>query len=1029
MSKQFFIFCLLSVWSQSGILWSQVAVDFASEIRPLLSANCFQCHGPDSNKREAKLRLDLADDSFLAALGELGNSEILRRISSHDEDVRMPPPDSRLNPLSKRQIKLITDWISQGGTVSDHWAYRPVNRKVVPLSMIPPALQLWPINQIDRFVLKGLLDAGLSPSPRADRSTLLRRVSLDLTGLPPGFEDQNKTGFSFLDYSRHVENLLAQPSYGERMAIEWLDLVRYADSSGIHSDNPISMSPFRDYVIEAFNDDLPFDRFTREQIAGDLLPGATQMQKIASAYNRLNMMTTEGGAQDKEYLARYAADRVRTTSMTWLGSTIGCAECHDHKYDPFTSRDFYQFAAFFSDITEKGYYPGAEQTGDWGPRLDVPSRQQIRAEQAIQAAIAEVDQQIAIAKKSLVGVQAEWEKGLQSQGVWKVLDLESVSSTAGLVFKQQDDGSFLVQGSRPSTDVYSLKLKPKQSPFQAIRLEVIADDSLPRGGPGRAGGNFVLSEIRLIIREDGKSKELDFAEARATFDQVLAGEHSHYGIWHAKSAIDKDKHGAKPGWAILPQVGKSNFAVFVLKHGLKTKDDQRIEILLEQKHDNPGHLIGRFRLSVWLANDSEGSMEQWMVPDPVRNAAKRPPENRSVEETKVIERFFTGQHPRLKSLTAKREGLLAQFTRQKKQRITVLTTVAREPREIRILPRGNWLDDSGAVVTAAVPQFLDPVVERESKRMHVPNRLDLANWLVSRDNPLTARVQVNRLWKKFFGVGLVKVSDDFGSQGSLPSHPELLDWLAIELMESGWDVKHVIRLIVSSATYQQSSLPHQRQLSVDFSNRMLSRQNRFRLEAELVRDQALAVSGLMVKAVGGPSIKPYQPMGYYQHLNFPRRQYQADKGSSQYRRGVYTHWQRLFLQPALLAFDAPSREECTAERVRSNTPQQALVLLNDPSFVEAARVFAERIIGMGESTEQRIQFAVNATLGRSPSSQEREILLSIFEASRIESERTGELDFELLEVGDFRQIDSKELLAWTSVARVLFNLHEFTTRY
>jgi mono/diheme cytochrome c family protein len=761
-------------------------VEFNREIRPILADNCYACHGPDRNQRKAELRLDMQEDLARVVgnieavrAGRLEESELLRRVLSEDPQQRMPPPESQ-KQLTPAQIELLRRWIEQGAAWQGHWAYLPITRPAIPPVADPQLVY----NPIDAFVLAALAQQGLSPAPEADRATLARRASLDLRGLPPDPAELE----AFLQdgsaeaYEKYIDRMLASPHYGERMAMFWLDLVRYADSVGFHGDQAINMFAYRDYVIDAFNHNLPFDQFTLEQLAGDLLPEASASQKIASAYNRLNMMSAEGGGQDKEYLAKYAADRVRATSGAWLGATFGCAECHDHKYDPYTTRDFYRFEAFFADVTERGIYHGANDNGQWGPMMPTPTRQQA-------AELARLDAEI--------------------------------------------------------------------SQLQA---------------------------------------------------QLSAG-----------------------------------------------------------------------------AQDPEALRQ------------------------------------RLAELDQARAALAAQV-------VQMPATVACEPRPIRILPRGNWMDDSGEIVLPGVPEFL----QFEPEPAHRQTRVDLARWLTSPHNPLTARVFVNRLWKLCFGAGLSRRSDDLGTQGEPPSHPELLDWLASEFIDSGWNVKHVLRLIVTSRTYRQSSQADRAARERDPYNRWLARQGRFRVEAELVRDIALAASGLLVREVGGPSVKPYQPPGYWAYLNFPPREWQNSSGKDLYRRGLYTHWQRQYLHPALLAFDAPSREECTAERVRSNTPLQALVLLNDTEFVEAARALAARMLReAGASAAERIGLAYRLVLSRPPRPHEVEVLSGLADRHLAEYRQDPAAAAALLSVGAHPvagDLDPCELAAWTSVARVLLNLHETITR-
>ncbi len=717
-----------------------------------------------------------------------------RRVTAVDESQRMPPDGGSLDPS---QLAILRQWIQQGAPWQSHWSLVPPRRAELPATDGSD----WALNAIDQFILARLESVQLNPSAPADRVTLARRLSLDLLGLPPAATDVERFCNDTRPdaYPRLVDRLLASPHFGERMAIYWLDLVRYADTVGYHGDQEHNISPYRDYVINAFNRNLPFDRFTIEQLAGDLLPNATAWQKVASGYNRLLQTTHEGGAQDKEYLAKYAADRVRTTATVWMGATMGCCECHDHKFDPYTIRDFYQFAAFFADVKEQGAY-------------NAPN-------------------------------------------------------------------------SLPTT--------------RAPELAVLDP----------------LNEHRLSLLDTG----LHAAE------ELLAGQ---------------------------PQ------------------DAERIR-----------------------------------------------------------------QH--IESIQQRQQQV------KKRARLTMVTESV-TPRAMYVLSRGDWMDTSGARALPAIPEFMG----RLDVGARPATRLDLARWLTAANHPQTARVMVNRLWQLFFGTGISKMTEDLGSQGEWPTHPELVDWLAIEFVESGWDVKHMVRLLVNSQTYQQSSLESDELRQRDPDNRLLTRQSRFRLEAEMIRDHTLAVSGLLVHDLGGPSVKPYQPAGYYAHLNFPERKYQHDLDAGQYRRGVYMHWQRQFLHPMLKAFDAPSREECTARRPRSNTPVAALTLLNDPSFVEAARVFAQRILQLDIETGDtatgdtatgdtatgdaaRLTWAYRELFFRQPSSRESDILLSVLNAHRADYAANGQAASDLVKVGLTpvrADIDVAELAAWTSITRTMLNLNEALMR-
>ena len=811
-------------------------VEFNRDIRPILSDNCFACHGPDKNKRKADLRLDTQEGAFgdrgevvILVPGMPEQSELFRRISTTDEQLRMPKAKFG-KKLSAQQIDLVRQWILQGAKWQKHWSLIPPERPELP------AVQnaSWVVNPIDRFALGRLDREGLKPSREADRRILMRRLFFDLVGLPPTPEQVN----AFLAdespeaYEKLVDHLLASAHYGERMALYWLDLVRYGDSGGYHSDNHRDVYMFRDYVIQAFNANKPFDQFTIEQLAGDLLPNATREQKIASGYNRMLMTTEEGGAQPKEYAAKYAADRVRNASSVWLGVTMGCSECHDHKFDPFKTKEFYRFAAFFADLQERAV-GRQDQTG-------MPMPGQAEKLRQLDDQIAPLQKLLSTATPQLAAVQEYWEQGLR---------------------------------------LADLRRLPKN-----------------------------VTDILLV--EPAKRIEKQKAELASYYRTIAPG----------------------------------------------------------------------------LQNERE----------------------------------------RLAALQKERKAIQDTVP-------TTLISISGSPREMRVLPRGNWLSDAGEVVTPGVPASLSPpfstLAADEKQR---GTRLDLAHWLSAPGNPLTARVFVNRLWKLMFGQGIVKTLEDFGSQGAWPTHPELLDWLAVEFRESGWNVKHIIKLMVMSRTYRQGSTASAELRQRDPYNLLLARQGSYRLDAEMVRDNALAISGLLSPKIGGPSVKPYQPAGYWSFLNFPKREYSPDRGEDQYRRGLYTYWQRTFPHPSLLAFDAPSREECTVDRPRSNTPLQAMVLLNDPTYVEAARVFAERFIHQGGLTSAgRIQFAYLQALSRRANDSEVKLLEALWQ-KHFEEFKTDKYSAEvLLSVGDHprsKDIDAAELAAWTSVARVILNLHETITR-
>jgi len=832
-------------------------VDFARDIRPLLSDNCFACHGPDAKQRKADLRLDTRegalayiDGTSAVVPGKPSESELIRRVTTDDEDDLMPPPDSG-KKLDATQKALLQRWIAEGAEYELHWSYKPVTRPM------PPRVKngSFVLNDIDRFVLATLRTKGHEPAREADRRTLIRRLSFDLTGLPPTWEQVRAfvADSSPRAFGKLVDRLLASPHYGERMAIYWLDLVRYADTMGYHSDNEQTKPLYREYVIDAFNDNLPFDQFTREQLAGDQLPGSTRRQLIASGYNRLNMTTREGGSQPKEYIAIYLGDRVRNVSGVWMATTLGCTECHDHKFDPFTSRDFYSLGAFFSDLEETPV----------GPQKYTPL-----PTTAQQAKVDKLKKQIPV--------------------------LEAVLNT--------------------------------QTPA--------LDDALARWESAQA--------------------------------ERIASEPS----------AEADANGTEPA----------------VSDGKPTADSAA-----------PPKKIGEI-LAVPLAK-------------------------RSDEQKKTLAAHYRTFAPELAAARKELVDLKERIKRLEKAFPTSLVSVRlAKPRTVRILPRGNWQDESGPEVQPTVPARLK-LADTESRA----KRSDLADWVVSKDNPLTARVMVNRLWALCFGRGLAMPLDDFGAQGTPPTHPELLDWLAADLMDHGWDIKRTMKLLVTSGAYRQSSIADAKTLAADPLNKWLARQGRWRLDAEMVRDNALAVSGLLAKPIGGASVKPYQPVGYWKHLNFPKRKWAPDSGVSQYRRGLYTFWCRTFLHPSMLAFDAPTREGCVAERARSNTPRQALVLLNDPTYVEASRVFAERILQHGGDTDgERLAWAFERALSREPSAGERDILLRLAGERAAHFAANAGAAKAAATAGEWpaaTALKPERVAAWAAVSRAILNLYETTSRF
>jgi hypothetical protein len=981
-------------------------VDFNRDVRPIFADACYQCHGPDKGHRKAGLRLDTREGMFgkqgVITPGKPEKSEIYLRLVATDPGERMPQAAAN-KKVTARQVALVKKWIEQGAEYKGHWAYIKPVRPTTPDADEPGFVR----NPVDRFVLAGLKQVGLDHAPEADRVTLIRRLSFDLTGLPPTRAEVD----AFLAdrspdaYEKVVDRLLASPHYGERMAMYWLDLVRYADSIGYHSDNPMNVSPYRDHVIRVFNDNQHFDRFTVEQLAGDLLPGSTLDQKIASAYNRLLQTTAEGGAQAKEYVAKYAADRVRNVSTVWLGSTMGCCQCHDHKFDPFSMRDFYSLAAFFADVREQAV--GLREGG-----LPVPTAEQAEEFKRIEGDLAAAKVLTRTSTAELDADQAGWERqlGEGSPAIsWTILDPDTATASDRLTLARQADGSFKAVGRPADVGAYTIACRPGLRGITGLRLEVLPDPDLPGRGPGLApDGDFVLSEVRVRAGD----QPMRLTRARADFSR---------NKFPVRDAIDDER---LTGWAIGPRFGTPHTAVFELD-GPVPDSAKELAITLEHQSNSPGHWIGRFRLWVTADANPAGPVE---LPSDVKTALSVQLEKRNPDQRKTIATYYRTIAVRLAPVRARVADLERRQNELNKTVTRCIVTVADTPRTVRILPRGNWLDASGDVVQPAVPPALLPPL-KGTKRL---TRLDLANWIVSPDNPLTSRVFVNRLWKLLFGQGLTRTLDDVGAQGDWPTHAELLDWLAVEFVQHDWDVKAMVRLLVTSGTYRQSSKPSARQKEVDPYNHYLARQSRYRLDAEMVRDNALAVSGLLNSQIGGKSVFPYQPAGYWSALNFPPREWHNDGGDKLYRRGMYTHWQRSFPQPSLLAFDAPSREECTVERPRSNIPQQALVLLNDPTYVEAARVFAERILKEGGTDPAgRVQWAFTEVLSRPPTADESKVLTDLHARHRGQYAADPEAAASFLHTGDHplpAGADTVDLAAWTSVARVLFNLHESVTR-
>ncbi|MEC9475736.1 MAG: PSD1 and planctomycete cytochrome C domain-containing protein [Planctomycetota bacterium] len=1003
----------LLIGSAQGV---EPSVDFSREVRPILSQHCFPCHGPNEESRKAGLSLisfqlataELETGYAAVVPGSREDSEMWLRITDSDDPM---PPAKEHNELSSEQIEIIGKWIEEGADYSPHWAYVSPEQVVVPESDLE-----WPLSEIDRFIVERLQQEGLPPGLDADRITLFRRLHYDLTGLPPSLAALDAFLLDEQDGAdaRVVDELLASHHFGERLASAWLDLVRYADTVGYHGDQEHRVWPYRDWVIAAFNSNIPFDRFTIEQLAGDLLENPDQEQLIASCYNRLIQTSHEGGLQLKEYRSIYMADRVRNVSEVWMGATLGCAQCHDHKYDPYQIRDFYSFGAFFSDIDDEEHirdpYGGLNTTPTRRtPEMRVMTDEARGRKQQIARELEQVEQHIETAIEELEPHRSKWEQqlrqriasGTKSQSIW----VDDVLDTGGTVsgqwkFVREDE-----------VEPHSGELYRRQSSSGLVQHYTVG-----------------TTEKRITVADGDILYAWVYLDADSPPKAIMLqcnteGDWQHRALWGGDEITYGRREKSDPAYqrmGVLPPAGEWT----------------RIEVPFEKIGLKAGTVVSGIAFTQFGGTvywDDCGHESASAAPTEVIEILSIPSGDRTAEQHLSMRNFQARDSQEVGALRAQRASLREQAAGiEKTLPLTLYTRQLEKPREVRILPRGNWLDESGEVVEPAIPAFFGRLnVEGRA------SRLDLARWLVTPESAggvggLTARVFVNRIWSLLFGEGLCPSVEDFGGQGRPPTHPELLDYLAQEFIESGWDIKALIRKLVLSRTYRQSSRPDARALLQDPENLLFSHQARYRLPAEMVRDTALSLSGLLVDRLGGPSVKPPQPKHYYRHLNFPPRRYKSDMNPEQWRRGVYVHWQRQFLHPMLLAFDAPVREDCTARRDRSNTPLASLVLMNDPVFIETARGFARRILDRDLSSDaEAITIAMREATCREPEPQEIEVLTAMLAANREYFEANPDRAKSLLEVGSSALPDSlsqTELAAWAEVARVILNLHETITR-
>jgi Protein of unknown function (DUF1553)/Protein of unknown function (DUF1549)/Planctomycete cytochrome C len=992
---------------------SGAPLDYARDVRPILSQHCFKCHGPDEKARKGGYRLDLrksAVEKTKSGLipivpGKPDESELVRRINADDDSELMPPPATK-KPLSAAQKDTLKRWIAEGAEYKDHWAF------VAPTQIDAPVVKQanWPRNAIDRFVLARLEAAGLKPSPAADRYTLVRRVYLDLIGLPPTPDEAD----AFVNdrspnaYEKLVDRLLDSPQYGERWARRWLDLARYADTNGYEKDRPRVMWLYRDWVIKALNRDLPFDQFTIEQLAGDLLPGATLDQRIATGFHRNTMLNEEGGADPLEFRWHALNDRVATTGTVWLGLTLNCCQCHNHKFDPIAQKEYYQLAAFLNNCDE--------------PTIDVPSPE-------IAVRRAEVEKQIAAREAALAKffpqdplaesgdkrsadelrtayLEARFNAWLNIERAkmvnWTTLKPTAVKGNIPLL-TTEPEGTVFVSGDKSKRDVYDLTFQTDLKNITAIRIEALPDDRLPNRGPGRVNyegpfGDFFLCEVTLA--NDGKPQRL----GAVTADYFDGGN-------KPENAADGNP---LTGWSINGGQGRAHSIVFNLAEPIRKAGKLDLSMLFE-KYYAAG--LGKFRVSV---TTDDKKAEARGVSDELLPLVRKDPKQLSETDRFLLRNHFLSVAPELK---AKRDEIqkLRDSIPKFPTALVMEERPAHYPRTTFIHKRGEFTQPTDAV-KPGVPAFLPPTPAGATA-----DRLAFARWLVASDNPLTARVTVNRAWAAFFGRGIVRTTEDFGFQGEPPTHPELLDWLAVEFIRGGWSMKKLHKRIVLSATYQQSSKVSAELLEKDPKNELLTRGPRLRLDAELVRDNVLKGSGLLSPKVGGPSVFPPQPPSITAEGAYGALKWEPSPGDDRYRRGLYTFSKRTAPFAMFTTFDGPSGEACVARREVSNTPLQALTVLNDAAFVEAAQALGRQLAAGPGTTEEKARELWRRCLTRPPTADELALVVKFFEGQKKKlTDKTGDL----IELGGDVEVIRPiiERAAWTAAARAVLNLDEMVTR-
>ena len=1027
-------FGLMLFWTDPSSAHEEI--QFNRDVRPILAEHCWSCHGFDEAARKAMLRLDVREHAIRPAESGLvaivpddpEQSELVRRITTDDHNLRMPPDDHG-RPLKSTQIETLRLWIIQGANFQRHWAFEPLARPVVPeMNGVS--------NSIDAFVAARLAEKGLTFSPAAPRETLLRRLSFDLTGLPPSVEDLDRT---IETYDKAVLRLLSSPHFGEHMAADWLDAARYADTNGYFSDKPRQMWLWRDWVINAFNSNMPFDQFTVEQLAGDLLPNATSQQRIATGFNRNHVANNETGIIDEEFRTEYVVDRVDTTMTTWMGLTAACAQCHDHKFDPISQKEFYQLFAFFNNVPETGLIV----TDNPPPVMTVTSPQQEELLAALAVATAAAWQKFEPIRVKLVTDIANWE-GVERQRIQEA----RILPTDSLVLHESFDGAIGANSvMRGNLLRFQSGIRGQAGIFDATQHIERAARPIDLDAPWTIGF-WVLPEGSLScplskIQADGDRKGLEvlWQKGRVSVNlvarwgvdgiEVMTYKPVASGQWH-HIVISSD--GSKRAAGLRIFIDGRLTDVRINRDSLSGSLRNEQPLLIGRRDSGLGYygVLDEFRIVQACLDDK--SISDWFFAERIGGILEVPAASRSERDAETLIDYYIENHTD-DVIRDAHQNLIACQQAEKTLRDSIPTTLVMEemaqPRTTHVLFRGlyNYPEE---VVGPGVPAVLSAWPNGATM-----NRLGFSQWLVAKENPLTARVAVNRLWKVCFGEGLVRTVNDFGTQGEPPTHPELLDWLAVSFQESGWDVKAMLRLIVSSRTYQQeSSIRKAGGSTYDPQNRLLSRGPAFRLSAEMIRDQALAVSGLLRRQLGGPSVKPYQPPGMWEEVSYNQEDsYVEETGDGLWRRSVYTYLKRQMPPPSFLAFDGTTREKCTVHRARTNTPLQSLILLNDPTYVEAARSLAMLVLRTVADENERVEAIFRRILCRAPDADESKLLIELLHRQQKRFPSDTDAALKLVSTGASNipdtltdQIERTELAAWTIVAHTILNLDEAITR-